>query len=221
MVHFSTKALLVLIFDLEAYVPKEDRKRRYGTSLTVNPYRQGHTLLGGVFSLKNPVTGEVFADFEHHWVWRDGSEKETVRNIYEIFVAIRHRIKDMPAFCADPVITGIGISTFDMPFLYTKFMQYEVAKPEEIYEVFCKNRVVDLSVAGIGFMKKTAPILYPRSHNELADQFIPDRNKKPTGKVVWDMYDDNEFGAIEERCEGEVREMSAIYAALYGESVSP
>jgi hypothetical protein len=49
MVRFAPKFMQVLVFDLEAYVPKEDRIRRYGTSLTVNPYKTGHTLLGGVF----------------------------------------------------------------------------------------------------------------------------------------------------------------------------
>jgi hypothetical protein len=220
MVRFAPKFMQVLVFDLEAYVPKEDRIRRYGTSLTVNPYKTGHTLLGGVFSLRNPVTNEVFADFEHHWTWREGSEKETVKQIYEIFAGIRKRIKDKPAYCADPVICGVGIATFDMPFLYTKFLEYQVAPPAEIYEVFCKNRIVDLSVAGIGFLKKQVPILHPRAHNELADRFLPDREKKPTGKVVWEMYDDREFSAIETRCEGEVREMSAIYEALLGESIS-
>lgn len=220
MVQFNPKYLQVLIFDLEAYVPKEDRKRRSGTSLTVNPYRAEHTLLGGVFSLKNPVTGEVIEDFTHHWVWNEGSEKEVVKNVYDIFSGIRDRIKNKPAFCADPVISGIGISTFDMPFLYTKFLQYNVAAPEEIYEVFCKNRILDLSVAGIGFMYEKTPVLHPRPHNLLADRFIPERNKKPTGKVVWELYDEGEFTAIEERCDGEVHEMSEIYEALLGESIS-
>ncbi|HJJ28484.1 MAG TPA: hypothetical protein O0X70_03735 [Methanocorpusculum sp.] len=220
MVLYTPKYLQVLIFDLEAYVPKADRRRRYGTSLTVNPYKPEHTLLGGVFSLKNPATGEVYADFAHHWTWREGGEEEVVQSIYALFAGIRARIRDKPAHAADPVICGIGIGTFDMPFLYTKFLQYQVAPPEEIYEVFCKNRVVDLSVAGIGFLQKQAPLLHPRAHNELADRFVPDRDRKPTGKVVWEMYDDREFAAIESRCEGEVREMAKIYEALLGESIS-
>ena len=116
-----------LIFDLEAYVPEKDR-RVSGFSLAVNPHRAGHTLLGGVFHLFRPVTGEILSvpDFEHHWVWDEGDEAETVASVYRIFEGMRRRSYGKKRFAADPVVSGAGIANFDMPFIYAKCLQYEL-----------------------------------------------------------------------------------------------
>ena len=212
MVYQSSESEL-LIFDLEAYVPREDR-RRSTLSLAVNPYRSGHTLLGGVFHLFHPAADEAITDpeYEHHWVWMDGDEAETVSNIYQIFSGMRKRAAGKKKFTADPVVCGIGIGNFDMPFICAKCMEYEVAPRDEIYESVCKYRVVDLNTAAIGFMPGKE--LYPIPHNRIADYFLPKRCEKPTGKVVWDMAEDKEYSAIETRCETEVREMKAIVCAM-------
>lgn len=212
MVHQSTKSEL-LIFDLEAYVPREERKRS-SLSLAVNPYRKGHTLLGGVFHLFHPATGEVITtpEYEHHWLWKDGDEAETVFNIYQIFSGMHERAAGKKKFAADPVVCGVGIANFDMPFICAKCMEYETAPKDEIYESVCKFRVVDLNTAALGFVPGKE--LYPIPHNRIADYFLPARCEKPTGKVVWDMADDKEYSAIETRCETEVREMKEIVCAM-------
>lgn len=56
----------MLVFDLKAFVPPQDRRRRTGASLAVNPHRDGHTLLGGVVYRARPLTGDVVCDYEHH-----------------------------------------------------------------------------------------------------------------------------------------------------------
>ena len=202
-----------LIFDLEAYVPEKDR-RVSGFSLAVNPHRAGHTLLGGVFHLFRPVTGEVLTDpaFEHHWAWNEGDEAETAASVYRIFEGMRRRSLGKKRFAADPVVSGIGISNFDLPFIYAKCLQYELAPADEIYDTLCKFRVVDLSSAAIGFVPGKA--LYPVPHNIIADTMLPVRQEKPTGKVVWKMADDKEYAAIEARCEHEVREMKEIASSM-------
>ncbi|HJJ31376.1 MAG TPA: hypothetical protein O0X97_03910 [Methanocorpusculum sp.] len=212
MVCQSSKSEL-LIFDLEAYVPREERKRS-SLSLAVNPYRAGHMLLGGVFHLYHPATGEVLTtpEYEHHWVWQDGDEAETVSRIYQIFAGMHERTAGKKKFAADPVVCGIGIANFDMPFICAKCMEYEVAPKDEIYESVCKFRVVDLNTAAIGFVPGRE--LYPVPHNRIADYFLPERNEKPTGKVVWDMADNKEYALIEKRCETEVREMKDIADAI-------
>lgn len=208
MVKFPISTEL-LVFDLEAYVPEADRKRKTGASLAVNPFKEGHTLLGGVFHLSRPRTGEILTspEFEHHWVWDEGDEAEVVSSIYSIFAGMRRRASVKKQHYADPVVAGVGISQFDMPAIFAKCLAYETAPADEIYETICKVRVVDLAVAGIGFLKSDAPLLYPKTHNALADLFIPERDKKPTGKVVWDMADEKDYAGIAARCEGEVREM--------------
>ena len=208
MVKFPLSTEL-LVFDLEAYVPEADRKRKTGASLAVNPFRQGHTLLGGVFHLSRPRTGEVLTspEFEHHWVWDEGDEAEVVASIYALFSGMRRRSSVKKSHQAESVVAGVGISMFDMPCILAKCLAHEVAPADEIYETVCKFRVVDLAVAGIGLLPANKPVLYPRTHNALADTFIPERVKKPTGKVVWEMAEEKDYAGIAARCEGEVKEM--------------
>ena len=75
MVVFRPELTEVIVFDLEALVPPCDRKRKYGASLAVNPYREGHTLLGGVIYRARPLEGVVVEDFTHHWVWQGTAQK--------------------------------------------------------------------------------------------------------------------------------------------------
>ena len=50
MVKFPLSTEL-LVFDLEAYVPEADRKRKTGASLAVNPFRQGAMQLTNITDL--------------------------------------------------------------------------------------------------------------------------------------------------------------------------
>lgn len=213
MIH-QTPLSECLIFDLEAYVPQDQRRSSSGLSLAVNPHRPGNLLLGGVFHLFRPLTGEVMTDpaMTHHWIWRDGDEAETVAAIYRLFSGMRERIRGKKRFMADPVVSGVGIANFDLPFIYTKCLQHEVDDPAEIYDTVCKFRVVDMSTAAIGFFPALS--LYPIPHNQMAKTFLPDRETKPTGKVVWDMFDQKEYDAVEQRCELEVTEMKGIFEAM-------
>ncbi len=210
MVVFKPDLTEFLVFDLEAFVPPADRRKRTGASLAVNAFREGHTLLGGVVYGSRPLTGEVVLDYAHYRMWREGGEKEVVTALYRVFTAMWDGVKDKKMIQADPVVCWVGISTFDMPFLLAKCLQYQVAPPAEIYDTIGKCRVVDLSVAVIGFVPTQNPILHPCSHNQLADALLSEREKKPTGKKVWEMMDAKEYGAVEQRCEAEVREMVEI-----------
>ena len=134
MVVFRPDLTEVIVFDLEAFVPPCDRKRKTGASLAVNPYREGHTLLGGVIYRARPLEDVVIADFEHHWIWRDGSEEKVVKHLFSIFSdAWKHVATKKRVYC-DPLVLGIGISTFDLPFLAAKSQAYHVAPPEITYE---------------------------------------------------------------------------------------
>ncbi len=78
MVVFKPDLTKFLVFDLEAFVPSVDRRKRIGASLAVNAFREGHTLLGGVVYGGRPLAGEVVLDYAHYWMWREGGEKEVV-----------------------------------------------------------------------------------------------------------------------------------------------
>ncbi len=214
MVVFRPDLTQVIVFDLEAFVPGCDRKRKTGASLAVNPYRKDHTLLGGVVYRSRPLLDKKPADYQHYWIWRDGSEEEVVKNLYRLFTEIWKPLAAKKRIHCDPIIAGIGISTFDLPFLAAKCQEYQVAPQEEIYETICKMRVVDLATAGIGFLQIPRPVLHPCTHNELANGFLGERDQKPTGKRVWDMADEKDYQSIEKRCEEDVREMVALMDAI-------
>lgn len=190
-----------------------DRRRKTSASLAVNPYREGHTLLGGVLYRARPLEGVVVADYEYHWVWSDGSEEEVVKHLFTVFADVWKHLAAKKCVQCDPIVTGIGISTFDIHFLAAKCQEYAVAPLDIIYETICKLWVVDLSAAGIVFLQIPRPVLHPSTHNELANGFLDERNQMPTGKRVWDMADEKDYAA-DERCEGEVREMVALMTAM-------
>ena len=154
MVVFKPDLTKFLVFDLEAFVPSVDRRKRIGASLAVNAFRKGHTLLGGVVYGGRPLAGEVvldyahywmwreggekevvagrlqarlFLDYAHYWMWREGGEKEVVAALYRVFTAMWEGVRDKKMIQADPVVCVVGISTFDMPFLLAKCLQYQVA----------------------------------------------------------------------------------------------
>ena len=53
-------------------------------------------------------------------------------------------------------------------------------------------------------------VLYPKTANELCKEFGVN-SVKPTGKKVWDMYEEKDFVGIQKRTEGEVRDAVALY----------
>ena len=215
MVVFRPDLTETIVFDLEAFVPPCDRRRNTGSSLAVNPYREGHTLLGGVVYRARPLEGVIVEDFTHYWVWRDGSEEEVVKNLFAVFSDVWRHVSCKKRVHCDPLVFGVGISTFDLPFFAAKCREYRVAPPAVIYDTVCKLRVVDLATAGIGFLQIPRPVLHPCTHNELANRFLEERDQKPTGKCVWDMADERNYAGIEVRCEGEVREMVALMQAMH------
>ena len=132
MVVFRPDLTEVIVFDLEAFVPPCDRKRKTGASLAVNPYREGHTLLGGVIYRARPLEDVVIADFEHHWIWRDGSEEKVVKHLFFIFSAAWEQGAPKKSVYCDPLRLGVGIYTFDLPFLATESQESQVATPVNI-----------------------------------------------------------------------------------------
>ncbi|HJJ95702.1 MAG TPA: hypothetical protein O0W79_03900 [Methanocorpusculum sp.] len=221
MIHFppSTECM---VFDLEAYVPKEDRRKRNGISLAVNPYRPGHTLLGGVFHIYCPLTGDVVTNpsFTHQWLWDKRSEKNLIEDIYSLFLGMRTRAAGKKSYYAEPCLAGVGIVHFDLPYLIAKCIEYNVAPAADVYDTMTKFRVIELTSAGIGYLPKLTPWLYPVSHNAMADALLSEREEKPTGKVVWDMYDEKNYADIAKRCESEVKEIKGVAEKLQELSIS-
>ena len=82
MVDFDPDITEIIFFDLEWYVPPEQRKLR-GASLAMNPHKPGQFLLGGVFGKFHPLKqkkGDI--KLEHFWLWKEKDERTLVQKIY-------------------------------------------------------------------------------------------------------------------------------------------
>jgi len=202
----------ILFFDLEAYVPESLRSRPRIPSLAANPHLPGVYLLGGAFCCCNPFQIKS-PETLGHWIWEYASERELLTAIYSLFQTAWETLKGKEKHEADLILAGVGIGTFDIPFLYSRALIHEIAPPENLYETFCCCRVLDLASAGIGYLMDLHPIPHPVTHTDLLKRFIGNE-RKAGGGVVWDMADSGNTGAIEERTILEVEQIIAIYQAM-------
>jgi hypothetical protein len=207
----------MLFFDLEAYVPPDDRTASRG-SLIVNPARPGHVLLGGCFFSKR------FADripeaprIEGLWLWHFESEAALLRAIQRRFEqewehqrAENARILGKPA--VDLVVCGAGISKFDLPALYCRSLLYDAARAADWFELFFKARPIDLANEA-SFLFPEEPVLYPKTTREVAGR-LGLCELKGSSKGVWEHYERGDHGAIEQRTADELRLVLELYTRL-------
>jgi hypothetical protein len=118
MIDFDPKFTEVVFFDLECYVPPEDRQKRGKSSLIFNAAKPDHFILGGVFRRMFPIRGVIEPAWQV-WNFDKRDEKATLTKIYEYFstswktIDERNR-KNHP----DLILMGTGISRLDIPALY-------------------------------------------------------------------------------------------------------
>ncbi len=205
MIEFLSQFTEIIFFDLECYVPPEDRTKVSKSSLIYNAAKPDHFILGGVFRRMFPMRSEL----EPSWaVWNFGKqeEKETLTKIYEYFTQSWKLIdqrdrKNHP----DLILMGTGISRLDIPALFVRSKFHDIDSEEALYETYFKAKVVDLGDVGIPLFRKNPRIypLYPKTTSDLIYELrVP--SKKTSGKKVWDLYDLKEFDAIKARTASEV-----------------
>ena len=215
-----TRQTRTLFFDLEYQVPKDAQKSTYG-SLLANPGRSGQKILGGSFCLlestnvKNWPSNLDEIEMTNFWIWEyDDDEKKMLEAILQFFKDSWSTLKGKKDREADLITCGIGISRFDLPILAYRCNELGVATNENTWELFFTTKQVDLSNIGIAYANKRdmkgSWVLYPKTANELCKEFGVN-SVKPTGKKVWDMYEEKDFLGIQKRTEGEVRDTVALY----------
>jgi len=208
MVDFDPDITEIIFFDIEWYVPPDQRELK-GASLAMNPNKPGQFLLGGVFGKFHPLKqrkGDI--KYDHFWLWKEEDEKTVVKKIYDYVKTEWRNFDDTPHSQADLILCGQGISRLDVPVLYIRSMDYKVDKPEEIFYTFCKTKQVDLSNVAIPLIY--GDLMYPSNWNQICRRFRFDRLKE-SGKSVWDYYDQKAFSTIEDRTEKEVRDCVEFY----------
>lgn len=213
MVRFDPEMTEMIFLDIEFYVPEEDRERP-GASLLSNPFREGHSLLGGVFCRHFPARkGSQWEEYRPYWVWREGDEETVLRRIYEMFMESWERMRDKDPMQADLILCGIGISRFDIPVIFFRSMQYDFASHEDLFECYFKTKHVDLSDVGIPLFNHVGPVFYPKTANLLMKR-LGIRKEKESGMRVWEMYDAGKHEEIERRTSDEINDCREIYEKM-------
>ena len=163
MVDFHPDITEIIFFDLEWYVPPNQRRLK-GASLAMNPHKPGQFLLGGVFGKFHPLKQKKEAiKFEHFWLWKEKNEQAVIKKIYDYVKKEWRNFEGTPSQQADLILCGQGISRLDVPVLYIQSMKYQVDKPEEIFYTFCKTKQVDLSNVAIPLIY--GDVMYPSNWN--------------------------------------------------------
>ncbi len=213
MVYFDREKTEMIVFDLEFYVPPEDRHKR-GASLLANPHKKGHYLLGGVFTKYKPLKNMSIDNLQYHhfWIWKYGNEKTVLKKIYEYIRSSWEGLKNKDPKQADLMFYGIGISRFDVPILYIRSQYHQIAPPEDLFECYFKAKQLDLSNIAIPFFNKDK-VMYPKTMNSIFRRFGI-KKEKVSGINVWEMYDQKSYKKIEKRTETEVRDCIELYQII-------
>ena len=200
----------ILFFDLEFYVPPQDREGE-GYSMRFNPNREGHSILGGVFSRYNPQKdnwGNV--KLVNIWIWDYESEKELLISILDYFKESWYNQKNKNDLELD--VCGIGISKIDLPTLYIRCEYLGVDTKENLFNILFKSQHIELNCVAIPFFNRTYQ-LHPISANGICRRFGIS-TKKPSGMEVWGMYDNGDHNSIIQRTNGEVKDCLKVFHLL-------
>ena len=108
---------------------------------------------------------------------------------------------------------GFAIGRIDLPALFIKSHHYQVASASQLFEMFLKTKVIDLSNIA-AFLFPEDRILYPKTMNEVSQRLLTEREYKTSGKDVWQWFDQGDYDRIQLRCQEEVEIMIRIYQEL-------
>ena len=212
----------MIFFDLEFYVPPTDRNdpTSQGT-LVFNPTNPQHKVLGGHFIAYDWKLKQIRQE-QSYWVWNFLSdvnpEKALLTAIYDFFQeefayqqgettnVLGKRIRDV-------VTCGFAIGRIDLPTLFIRSRQAQVADPASLFNMFLKTKIIDLSNTAC-FLFPKEDTFYPKTANEVGKLLFPKLPRKPSGKQVWIDYDLGEVDRITSRCTDEVHTIVRIYQGL-------
>jgi hypothetical protein len=222
MITFAPEFTEIIFFDLEFYVPQQDRPKQhqdrgvcenYGrSSLVYNAAKPGHYVLGGVFRRWFPFKEAKPEEATSIWNFNEAAEKQTLSDIYKYFseswkmIEARDR-RENP----DLILVGTGICRVDLPALYVRSVMHEIDSNQALYETYFKAKPVDLGELAIPFFPKSqeAFALYPKTGLDILKELKIDSPPKPSGMKVWKMVDDGKTQGVEARTASEVDDIIA------------
>lgn len=202
----------ILFFDLEYYVPPEDRARPAPGGMRFSPHLPSHRLLGGAFLSYLPMLDRVASRHEF-WTWSHADEASMLRALCAHLQAEWKPYAD-PRQEGTPILAGIGIGHSDVPCLAARIALHGTMDPVRAHDLLYGCRQLDLGVACFGQFALNHPYFaYPKTKRQLYEKYADGKRIDP-GRAVWDLYDRGDHAAIEARCREEVEDALAIYRAM-------
>lgn len=196
----------ILFFDLEYYV-QENRRNVKG--LKYNPWSGICSFIGGGFLSYTPNQSMKIEDtaikskIDCFLAWNYENERKLVVDIFKYLMDIFDDVEYGKSKGVYPVLCGIGITHSDVPALIELAKKHNIFTPEEAFSFQSRFRTVDLSVYSIGLFRSNKNFVYPQRKNTILNKIFPDK-KFESGTSVWDLYENAEYGVIEDRVKSEV-----------------
>lgn len=201
----------IIFFDLEFYVPKEDREGRMG--LKANPYRTGHFLIGGTLHRYFPLVHKRNHDsIKEFWIWNYKNEAEMMKDIIA-FIEESWGIIYKKDNQAELFYSGIGISRVDIQYLFAKAKLLGIKTEEELFNLFYKGRFLDFETIVIPYFKNKDNMMKTKTTKDMLSKFKIERERGPSISI-WDQYDAGEYEKIRERNVNEVSDLPVMYQAI-------
>jgi hypothetical protein len=213
MIRFNPKTTKVLFFDLEFFTPPKDRERITPGSMKFSPVRPGHKIIGGVFQTYYPMLDKL-DDPIAIWEWKLGSERAVLKKIQSILHKEWYCFEKYPPL-GSLILCGIGIARSDLPALYARMTALSINRPERLYHLLFGGQLIDLTISTLCQFNFNYPYFaYPKPKAELYQKYLNGKKIEPGLKVL-DFYDRSAFDEIESRTLEEVKDMIAIYKAMF------
>ena len=151
------------------------------------------------------------------WIWDYDDEKSMLSAIVKYLRECWEELEGKSDREADLIVCGIGTSRFDLPVIAFRCNELDVETSAEVWSILFTTKQVDLSNVGISFPSQRDRsgcwVLYPKTANELCKEFGV-KSSKPSGKKVWDMFEEGDYQGIKRRTEGEVRDIVSLYKRM-------
>jgi hypothetical protein len=115
IIKFRKNQTIVIFFDLEFYVPKNDRTDNF--AFQANPYKTSDFIIGGTFLRYYPLNEKKNIEEKNYWIWNYDNEKLMLTEIINLFKEswdIVSKKDDQ----SELTVCGIGISRIDLSYLF-------------------------------------------------------------------------------------------------------
>lgn len=200
----------VLFFDLEFYVPSQDRNIQ---GIRANPYKNGHFLIGGTFVSFYPFLEQEKIEIYKRWIWDYENENKLLEAILNDIIPFTDEKKSKETI-KNTLICGDKISRLDIPYLFGRCIKNNIDIDENMYYFLNRFDVIELNSAIIPFIKNNGKPLFPISKEMISHLFLNKICCNEMKTLVWDYYDSKNYQAIMQHNEEETIDSLNVYKVL-------